>query len=142
MSTLPAALLSPHQLTSLGCGNSVENGGGPAPDGDAHCNMKCNGNSSESCGGPNRLDVYSSTSSPSTTSSSTPTGTPESNGKRGLAYNNDNPSANAEYANLFKGYSKVSWGYDWGYPSWDLDASFEFVCVATHLRLRKFVGHS
>ncbi|OBT38940.1 hypothetical protein VE00_10492 [Pseudogymnoascus sp. WSF 3629] len=109
------------------CGNSVENGGGPAPDGDAHCNMKCNGNSSETCGGPNRLDVYSSTSSPSTTSSSTPTSTPGSTGKRGLAYNNNNPSANAEYANLFKGYSKVSWGYDWGYPSWDLDASFEFV---------------
>jgi hypothetical protein len=46
-------------------------------------------------------------------------------GKRGIAYNNNNPSRNAVYANLFKGNSKVSWGYDWGYPSWNLDASFE-----------------
>jgi hypothetical protein len=46
-------------------------------------------------------------------------------GKRGIAYNNNNPSGNAVYANLFKGKSKVSWGYDWGYPSWSLDSSFE-----------------
>lgn len=50
-----------------------------------------------------------------------PTGT----GKRGLCYNNNNPSANAVFANLFKGYEKVSWAYDWGYPSWDLDESIE-----------------
>jgi hypothetical protein len=46
-------------------------------------------------------------------------------GKRGLAYNNNNPDDNATYANLFKGYSSVTWGYDWGYPSYDLDSSFE-----------------
>ena len=46
-------------------------------------------------------------------------------GKRGLAYNNNNPDANAEYANLFVGYSSISWGYDWGYPSWSLNYSFE-----------------
>jgi hypothetical protein len=69
----------------------------------------------ETCGGPNRLDVYQYTSS---SSGSSP-------GKRGLAYNNNNPSANAEYANLFAGYSKISWGYDWGYPSWGLGSSFE-----------------
>lgn len=40
------------------CGNSTSNGGGPAPDGLAGCDMACNGNSSEYCGGPNRLDVY------------------------------------------------------------------------------------
>jgi hypothetical protein len=40
------------------CGNSISNGGGPAPDGLTGCNMVCNGNSSEYCGGPNRLDVY------------------------------------------------------------------------------------
>lgn len=45
--------------------------------------------------------------------------------KRGIAYNNNNPSGNAVYANLFKGYDKVSWGYDWGYPSWNLDPEFE-----------------
>lgn len=46
-------------------------------------------------------------------------------GKRGIAYNNNNPSSDSVYANLFKGNSKVSWGYDWGYPSWSLDSSFE-----------------
>lgn len=40
------------------CGNSFSNGGGPAPDGLTGCSMTCNGNSSEFCGGPNRLDVY------------------------------------------------------------------------------------
>ncbi|KAH9909039.1 putative glyoxal oxidase [Xylariomycetidae sp. FL2044] len=37
------------------CGNSIANGGSPATDG---CSMKCNGNQSEICGGPNRLNVY------------------------------------------------------------------------------------
>jgi hypothetical protein len=26
---------------------------------------------------------------------------------------------------LFKGFSKITWGYDWGYPSHNLDPSFE-----------------
>ncbi|KAH8808680.1 glycosyl hydrolase catalytic core-domain-containing protein [Xylogone sp. PMI_703] len=103
------------------CGNSFQNGGGPAPDGNAGCNMKCNGNAAETCGGPNRLNVYSSSNSGSTGP------TNPSSGKRGLAYNNNNPSSNAVYANLFKGYSKISWGYDWGFPSWSLDSQFEFV---------------
>ncbi|KAG0650392.1 WSC domain-containing [Hyphodiscus hymeniophilus] len=96
------------------CGNALVNGGAPVSDG---CNMACNGNSAETCGGSNRLNVYQDTS-PST---------PTSTGKRGLVYNNNNPAANAEYADLFKGYSKISWGYDWGFPSFGLDASFEFV---------------
>ncbi|KAF6829857.1 WSC domain-containing protein [Colletotrichum plurivorum] len=37
------------------CGNQPLNGGAPAVDG---CNMLCSGNSSEFCGGPNRLNVY------------------------------------------------------------------------------------
>lgn len=40
-----------------GCGDSVANGGKPAQDG---CTMQCNGNNSEYCGGPNRLNVYGS----------------------------------------------------------------------------------
>jgi len=40
------------------CGNTIMNGGGPAPDGNAYCNMPCNGNASEICGGPNRLTFY------------------------------------------------------------------------------------
>lgn len=90
------------------------NGGGPAPDGNALCDMPCKGNSAETCGGPNRLDVYQYTSSGTSGSA-----------KRGLAYNNNNPGGNADYANLFVGYSKISWGYDWGYPSYSLDSSFE-----------------
>lgn len=52
------------------CDNAFQNGGGPAPDGNALCNMACNGNTAETCGGPNRLNVYSytSTGSGSTTS--------------------------------------------------------------------------
>lgn len=90
------------------------NGGGPAPDGNAQCNMACSGNAGEICGGPNRLTIFQS-------SSVGGAGT----GKRGLAYNNNNPNANAFYANMFKGYNKVSWAYDWGYPSWSLDTFFE-----------------
>ena len=40
------------------CGNGFSNGGALAPDGLTGCNMVCNGNSSEFCGGPNRLNVY------------------------------------------------------------------------------------
>jgi hypothetical protein len=102
-------------LMISGCGNAIVNGGGPAPDGNALCNMACKGDNAETCGGPNRLDVYQY-------ATSRPANGPA---KRGLVYNNNNPGSNAEYANLFKGYSKVSWGYDWGYPSQGLDSSFE-----------------
>ncbi|KAH6634407.1 glyoxal oxidase-like protein [Chaetomium sp. MPI-SDFR-AT-0129] len=37
------------------CGNTISNGGAPATSG---CSMLCNGNSSEVCGGPDRLNVY------------------------------------------------------------------------------------
>jgi Glyoxal oxidase N-terminus/WSC domain len=40
------------------CGNSVANGGAPAPEGSAGCNMGCNGNKTEKCGGPDRLNLY------------------------------------------------------------------------------------
>lgn len=38
------------------CDTQLRNGGAPATDG---CYMPCTGNSSETCGGPNRLNVYS-----------------------------------------------------------------------------------
>ncbi|KAG7293052.1 hypothetical protein NEMBOFW57_003098 [Staphylotrichum longicolle] len=37
------------------CGNTIANGGAPATSG---CDMLCNGNSTEYCGGGNRLNVY------------------------------------------------------------------------------------
>lgn len=47
-------------------------------------------------------------------------------GKRGLAYNNNNAYGNATYANeFFTNSSQVTWGYDWGYPSWNLSSVFE-----------------
>ncbi|KAI7970756.1 hypothetical protein EIK77_007936 [Talaromyces pinophilus] len=47
-------------------------------------------------------------------------------GKRGLAYNNNNVYGNATYANdFFANSSQVTWGYDWGYPSWNLSSVFE-----------------
>jgi len=59
------------------CGNTFSNGGAPAPDGLAGCNMVCAGNLSELCGGPNRLDVYDLNNAIATitVSTSTPTAT-------------------------------------------------------------------
>ncbi|KAF2876886.1 hypothetical protein BDV95DRAFT_673780 [Massariosphaeria phaeospora] len=53
------------------CGNSFAYGGGPAPDGNAGCNVACIGNSLEICGGPSRLNMYQHRESESTTSSTT-----------------------------------------------------------------------
>lgn len=65
-------------ISDVDCGNSYSNGGGPAPDGVAGCSMLCNGNSTEYCGGPNRLDMYkfggttpTSTAAASSTTSAT-----------------------------------------------------------------------
>jgi hypothetical protein len=41
------------------CDNYIENNGAPASDGNAQCTMTCYGNPQETCGGPNRLDLYS-----------------------------------------------------------------------------------
>ena len=70
---------------SIVCDNSFENGGAPATSG---CDMVCSGNSSEICGGPNRLNVYdyqmqvpiavpttTTTSAAGSTTPSQPTGT-------------------------------------------------------------------
>ena len=48
-------------MTSLlqDCGAAFSNGGAPAAAGD--CDMACSGNSGETCGGPNRLNVYNYT---------------------------------------------------------------------------------
>ncbi|KAJ4401386.1 hypothetical protein N0V91_007935 [Didymella pomorum] len=40
------------------CGNTLQGVGAPAPDGEAQCNMACNGNTTEFCGGPNRLSLF------------------------------------------------------------------------------------
>ncbi|KAH6706246.1 WSC domain-containing protein [Leptodontidium sp. MPI-SDFR-AT-0119] len=61
------------------CDNSYQNGGGPAPDGNSGCNMPCNGNANETCGGSNRLNVYTYYSGPpSTATSSSSTTAPTS----------------------------------------------------------------
>jgi len=53
------------------CDTKLENYGGPASDGSVGCNMACNGNTAEICGGQNRLSMYSlgGTSTGTTTSS-------------------------------------------------------------------------
>ncbi|KAK6600464.1 WSC domain-containing protein [Botrytis cinerea] len=40
------------------CANNIFNGGGLASDGETGCNMPCNGNASEICGGSSRLSLY------------------------------------------------------------------------------------
>ena len=58
------------------CDNKLYNGGATATDGYAQCTMTCNGNSTEKCGGPNRLNIYQYISpSTSTVAFSTPTTT-------------------------------------------------------------------
>ena len=69
------------------CGNALQAGGAPAPDGEAQCNMACNGNQTEMCGGPNRLSLFryylgnepppSSTTVSSSSAAPLPTGLPE-----------------------------------------------------------------
>ncbi|KAJ8111688.1 hypothetical protein OPT61_g5771 [Boeremia exigua] len=69
------------------CGNKLVAGGAPAPDGEAQCNMACNGNQTEICGGPNRLSLWrfylgnepppSSTTVSSSSATPIPTGLPE-----------------------------------------------------------------
>jgi hypothetical protein len=66
------------------CGNTLQNGGKPAPDGDRFCNMACTGDDDEVCGGPNRLNLFkfevppsTTSTSSSTTTTSTPTCTPD-----------------------------------------------------------------
>ena len=50
--------LSAHR-GSQDCGTTIANGGAPTPP--SNCSMVCSGNSSEFCGGPNRLNVYNYT---------------------------------------------------------------------------------
>ena len=75
------------------CDNTVSNGGGPAPDGSTGCNMQCNGNQDQTCGGPNRLNVYAfnSTGLPTATKTSTTapltTATSAGNGGNGTTTN-------------------------------------------------------
>jgi len=57
------------------CDSQLRNGGGPASDGNAQCNMPCNGNVAQTCGGPNRLNMYTSGATPTGTVSTTPTAT-------------------------------------------------------------------
>jgi hypothetical protein len=60
------------------CDNYIENNGAPASDGNAQCTMTCYGNPQETCGGPNRLDLYSYSviaTATGTGASSTPTST-------------------------------------------------------------------
>ncbi|KAF2668724.1 copper radical oxidase [Microthyrium microscopicum] len=56
------------------CDSTPRNGGGPAPDGSVGCNMACQGNATEMCGGSFRLNAYQYLAAPgaSATSSSAP----------------------------------------------------------------------
>ncbi|KAE9367654.1 glycoside hydrolase family 55 protein [Stipitochalara longipes BDJ] len=57
------------------CGNSIKYNNGPAPDENAKCNMPCDGNPDETCGGPNRLNLYSLGAVNAPTGTLTPTTT-------------------------------------------------------------------
>ncbi|OQN97693.1 hypothetical protein B0A48_16013 [Cryoendolithus antarcticus] len=55
------------------CGFSFENGGGPAPDGNAGCSFVCEGDNTELCGGSNRLSMFEYVNTDGTVSSKAPT---------------------------------------------------------------------
>jgi hypothetical protein len=55
------------------CGNSLSSNSAAAPLGD--CNMVCSGDSTQYCGAGNRLELYSTTATRTTTSVAAPTGT-------------------------------------------------------------------
>lgn len=58
------------------CGNAFANNGAPAPDGSAQCNMPCSGNAAQTCGGPDRLNVFFYAAGTAGTSSTNPPSTP------------------------------------------------------------------
>ena len=91
------------------CDDAYNNGGGPASD-QSSCSMTCNGNATEYCGGPGRLNLYSyggatpAAAAPATTTTAA-TVTPtlpsnfatlgcytDTNGKRALGHYFDGPN--------------------------------------------------
>ncbi|KAH3904930.1 hypothetical protein HBI56_170560 [Parastagonospora nodorum] len=67
------------------CDNQLRNSGGPAPNGEVGCNMKCNGNQTDVCGGSDRLTLYKfytgqESSSPSPSPSPSPSRTAAAGG--------------------------------------------------------------
>jgi hypothetical protein len=101
------------------CNMQVVNGGGPAPDGSTGCNMQCSGNSAETYGGANRLNVYQWLG----------TGV----AKRGINYTPQNNYNNATLANYLSGYPTMSWAYDYGDTStYGLDTNIELY-VSMHI---------
>lgn len=52
----PGSLPQQEVLITLVCGNTIANSGKPAKDDD--CNMPCNGNKTELCGGTNHFNMY------------------------------------------------------------------------------------
>jgi hypothetical protein len=60
------------------CGNTIQSPGARAPDGSVGCNMACNGNAAEMCGGSNRMNFFAAagvtvTTATTSTGSSTAT---------------------------------------------------------------------
>ncbi|GIZ42477.1 hypothetical protein CKM354_000574700 [Cercospora kikuchii] len=78
------------------CANSVQNGGSCASD-QSTCNMKCTGNSQQTCGGPDRLNVYYSGSDSSVRACSAGGGTTRST-TTGVASRSTSTSALASSA--------------------------------------------
>lgn len=108
------------------CNMQVVNGGAPAPDGSTGCNMQCSGNSAETCGGSNRLNVYQWLGTGSS--------------KRGINYTPDNNYNNATLANYLAGYPTISWAYNYGDTStYGLDTNIELYVSALSFHIHKAV---
>lgn len=98
------------------CGNTFTNGGGPAPDGNAGCNMNCNGNTYEVCGGPDRLNVFTyvghlSTSTSTTTSATSSTQSGTSTTEPGVSTTSSSASSAATPTSSVAAQLPSNWTY-------------------------------
>ncbi|KAJ7678763.1 glycosyl hydrolase catalytic core-domain-containing protein [Mycena rosella] len=87
---------------------------------DADCSSPCTGDSTQTCGGSSRIQVYQSSAGTTTTATATPTST----GSRGLAWPADN---NFDLA-IFKS-SKVGFLYNWGHNNTPKNTVFPFYAM-------------
>lgn len=85
------------------CGNSFDNGGSVAPDGNAGCSFACAGNSSEICGGSQRLSMYVYVNADGTISSAAPSSTPSATAGTGTGNSPSTPTP--ETSNIPSGWS-------------------------------------
>ncbi|KAJ7500614.1 glycosyl hydrolase catalytic core-domain-containing protein [Mycena galericulata] len=105
------------------CGSSYNPSAGTvqsAPDSD--CASACTGDSTQTCGGASRIQVYKATAGSTTTTATTSTAAASPTpGRRGLAW----PADNNFDPSIFKS-NAVGWLYNWGHNNTPKNTAFPF----------------